>query len=295
MATLLLVSVVGFVAQLIDGAIGMAFGITATSVLLALSYSPAAASAIVHFAKIATGIASGAYHWKFGNVDRSALIKVAIPGALGAFVGAIVLSSVDLSASQPWTATVLIGLGLMLLIRFSRPEILGVQRRARARWLAPLGLVGGVVDATGGGGWGPIVTTTLTASRALTPRKAIGTTNTAEILVAIAASLGFLVGLGGSGIDWFAVTALVIGGVLAAPIAAKLVSVAPQRFLGLLTGGLVVLLNVRQLGVSLDLPVVGLAIALSIGALSWAAAIVVGVREHRLEQIADQKDPSGAD
>ena len=293
MMTVLLISVIGFVAQLIDGAIGMAFGITATSVLLALSYSPAAASAIVHFAKIATGIASGTFHWKFGNVDRAALVKVAIPGAVGAFVGAVVLSSIDLSAAQPWTASLLIGLGLMILIRFSRPEILGMQRRAQARWLAPLGLVGGVVDATGGGGWGPIVTTTLTASRALTPRRAIGTTNAAEVLVAIAASVGFVVGLGTSGIDWIAVAALVMGGILAAPIAAKLVSIAPQRLLGLLTGGLVIVLNVRQLGVSLDLPVEGIVAALLVAVVVWAIAIVAGVREHRLEKSRATRDDVG--
>jgi uncharacterized membrane protein YfcA len=129
---------------------------------------------------------------------------------------------------------------------------LGKKRRARARWLAPLGLVGGFIDATGGGGWGPVVTTSLTASNALAPRKAIGTTNTAEFVIAIAASIGFIIGIGAEEIPWDAVLALGIGGALAAPIAAWLVSKAPQRLLGIMVGNLIIALNVRQLNISFE-------------------------------------------
>jgi len=281
---LVLIAIVGFVAQLIDGAIGMAFGITSTTMLLIVGYGPALASAIVHLTEIGTSIASGAFHLRFGNVDRAALLKVAVPGGIGAFVGAMLLSSIDLSVARPWTATLLLGLGVVILLRFSRVAILGVTRRARARWLMPLGFAGGFVDATGGGGWGPIVTTTLTASNALTPRKAIGTANTAEVVVALAASAGFLIGLGASSIPWDAALALLVGGIIAAPIAAKLVSIAPQRILGLLTGTVIVLLNVYQLATAFDAPGGVVIAALVVSLLGCAVAVGAGVRVHLAEQ-----------
>ena len=252
MAVVLLVSIAGFVAQLIDGSMGMAFGIVSTTVLLLLAYNPAVASAIVHLSEIVTSLISGVSHIKAGNVDWQALLKVAIPGAIGSFVGAILLSSLDFSAARPWTAAILSLLGCLILFRFTRVSIFGKKRVARARWLAPLGLVGGFVDSTGGGGWGPVVTTTLTASNALVPRKAIGTTNTAEFIIAISASIGFILGLGTTNIPWDAVLALMIGGAMAAPIAAWLVSKAPQRILGVLVGNVVVTLNVRQLVVHFE-------------------------------------------
>ncbi len=286
MGLLVIIAVVGFVAQLIDGAIGMAFGITSTTLLLVIGYSPAVSSAVVHLTEIGTSIASGSFHLRYGNVDRAALLKVALPGGLGAFIGAMLLSSIDLSAASPWTAALLLALGIVILVRFSRTAILGPTRRARARWLMPLGFAGGFVDATGGGGWGPIVTTTLTASNALSPRTAIGTANTAEIVVAFAASGGFLLGIGAAGIPWDAVLALLIGGIIAAPIAAKLVSIAPQRILGLVTGTVIVLLNVRQLAVAMSAPVPVVAIGLGVAGLVCAALLVVGIRRHRIERRA---------
>lgn len=281
MATLVLISLVGMVAQLIDGALGMAFGITSTTMLLVIGYGPAVASAVVHLTEIGTSIASGAFHVRFGNVDRSALLRVAVPGGIGAFVGAVLLSSIDLSAARPWTAGLLLVLGIVILLRFSRTTILGVTRRARARWLMPLGLAGGFVDATGGGGWGPIVTTTLTASNALSPRRAIGTANTAEIVVSLAASAGFLVGLGTSSIPWDAALALLFGGLIAAPIAAKLVSMAPQRVLGLLTGTVIVVLNVYLLTTALDAPGVIVVGGVLVATAGCAVAVVSGVRKQR--------------
>lgn len=278
MWVLLLVSVAGFLAQLVDGAMGMAFGITSTTLLIFLAYNPAAASAIVHLVEIATSSISGISHIKFGNVDWHALVKVAVPGAVGAFVGALLLSSVDLSAARPWTASILLVLGGLVLYRFTRPIILGKKRRARARWLAPLGLVGGFIDSTGGGGWGPVVTTSLTASNALEPRKAIGTTNTAEFVIAIAASIGFMIGLGAEQIPWDAVIALLIGGALAAPIAAWLVSKAPQRLLGILVGNLIIALNIRQLSISFELPPVAAISAYVSVAIMLVITVVHGVK-----------------
>ena len=253
MAVVFLVSIAGFIAQLIDGSMGMAFGVVSTTVLILLAYNPAVASAIVHFSEIVTSLISGLAHIKAGNVDWQALLKVAIPGAIGSFLGAIFLSSIDFSAARPWTAAILSLLGFLILFRFTRVVIFGKKRLARARWLAPLGLLGGFVDSTGGGGWGPVVTTSLTASNALEPRKAIGTTNTAEFIIAVSASVGFVFGLGATSIPWDAVLALIIGGALAAPIAAWLVSKAPQRILGVLVGNVIVGLNLRQLVVHFEI------------------------------------------
>jgi hypothetical protein len=282
---LLLVSVAGFLAQLVDGAMGMAFGITSTTLLIFLAYNPAAASAIVHLVEIVTSSISGASHIRFGNVDWHALVKVAVPGAVGAFIGAMLLSSVDLSAAKPWTASILLVLGALVLYRFTRPIILGKKRRARARWLAPLGLVGGFIDSTGGGGWGPVVTTSLTASNALEPRKAIGTTNTAEFVVALAASIGFLIGLGAEQIPWDAVVALLIGGALAAPIAAWLVSKAPQRLLGILVGNLIIALNVRQLSISFDFPPAAAIGSYSAIAILGLVSVIYGVKLLKLDKL----------
>jgi uncharacterized membrane protein YfcA len=252
MWVLLLVSVAGFMAQLIDGSMGMAFGVSATSLLLLLAYSPAAASAIVHLAEVATTAVSGLSHIKFGNVHWPTLLKIAVPGSLGAFVGAMLLSNLDLSAARPWTSGILLVLGLVIVVRFIKKRRERAPRRGRKRWLVPLGLVGGFVDSTGGGGWGPVVTTSLTVSSVLEPRKAIGTTNTAEFVVALSASVGFLLGLGSSAIPWDAVVALLIGGVFAAPIAAWLVTRVPQQLLGLVVGFLIVFLNTRQLSLTFE-------------------------------------------
>jgi uncharacterized membrane protein YfcA len=278
---LLLVSVAGFFAQLIDGSMGMAFGVSATSLLLLLAYNPAAASAIVHLAEVATTAVSGVSHIRFGNVHWPTLLKIAIPGSLGAFVGAVLLSNLDLSAARPWTSGILLALGIVIIARFVRVRVQKPGRYGRKRWLVPLGLVGGFVDSTGGGGWGPVVTSSLTASRVLEPRKAIGTTNTAEFLVALSASVGFLLGLGSSAIPWDAVIALIIGGVLAAPLAAWLVTKVPQQMLGLVVGFVIVLLNTRQIAVSVDAPAGVLWTLLALVAVAGIVTVVTVVRRRK--------------
>jgi len=278
---LLLVSVAGFFAQLIDGSMGMAFGVSATSLLLLLAYNPAAASAIVHLAEVATTAVSGVSHIRFGNVHWPTLLKIAIPGSLGAFVGAVLLSNLDLSAARPWTSGILLALGIVIIARFVRVRVQKPGRYGRKRWLVPLGLVGGFVDSTGGGGWGPVVTSSLTASRVLEPRKAIGTTNTAEFLVALSASVGFLLGLGSSAIPWDAVIALIIGGVLAAPLAAWLVTKVPQQMLGLVVGFVIVLLNTRQIAVSFEVPGGVLWTLLALVAVAGIVTVVAVVRRKK--------------
>ena len=229
MQTLLLLAVVGFAAQLVDGALGMAYGVTSTTLLLVIGASPAAASASVHLAEIGTTLASGLSHWRFGNVDWKVVVKVGIPGAIGAFLGATLLSNLSSEAARPLMSGILLALGLYVLLRFTfralpKPD---VSRPLRLPFLAPLGLFGGFIDATGGGGWGPVGTPALLASGRMEPRKVIGTIDTSEFLVSISASVGFFIGLGSQGFDLGWVLALLVGGLIAAPVAAWLVRIMP--------------------------------------------------------------------
>ncbi|MBL8931031.1 MAG: sulfite exporter TauE/SafE family protein [Kineosporiaceae bacterium] len=288
MHKLVLLALVGLGAQLVDGSLGMAYGVTSSTLLLALGTSPAAASATVHLAEIGTTLISGASHWKFGNVDWAVVLKVGLPGAVGAFAGATVLSHLDTSVAKPLMSMVLLTLGLYVLIRFTvrglRHDRLG--HPLRARFLAPLGLFAGFVDATGGGGWGPVGTPAILASGRLEPRRVIGSIDTSEFLVALAASLGFLAALGTQGIELTWVLGLLIGGAIAAPIAAWLVRHLPPRVLGSAVGGLIVLTNTRTLlhsdWVEASSPVMWTVYAL-IWTL-WAGAVAYSVREHRAGQ-----------
>ena len=159
MKTLITFVLVGFGAQLVDGTLGMAYGVTSTTLLLAAGYAPAAASAAVHLAEIGTTLASGASHWKFGNVDWPIVLKIGVPGAVGAFAGATFLSSLTTDAAAPWMAGILFLLGAYLLLRFStKLPTLRLDAPPRKRFLTPLGLFAGFIDATGGGGWGPVAT-----------------------------------------------------------------------------------------------------------------------------------------
>ncbi len=253
MGSLLLIALAGFGASFVDGALGMGFGVTSSTLLIAVGLTPALASASVHLAKLGTAAASGAAHYRFGNVDWAGVRRIGIPGAIGAFVGATVLSNISAKAALPFTGTLLLVLGIYIVIRFVRgraprrkPGVPGL------RLMVPLGLIGGFVDATGGGGWGPVTTPTLMADGRLTPARVIGTVNTAEFIVALAASLGFLVGLGTAGIDLGIVLALLIGGVIAAPIAAYVVRHLNARILGVVVGNFICLLNARILLGALD-------------------------------------------
>ncbi|MGW0216032.1 sulfite exporter TauE/SafE family protein [Micromonospora chokoriensis] len=283
MRKLLVLALVGLVAQLIDGSLGMAYGLTSSTLLLVAGVAPAAASASVHLAEIGTTLAAGVAHWRFGNVDWRVVTRIALPGAIGAFAGATVLSSISTEAAAPWMAAILFTLGAYLLVRFSRPLRTGrVGGRLRGRFLGPLGLVAGFVDATGGGGWGPVATPALLVSGRMEPRKVIGSVDTAEFVVAGAASVGFLIGLGTEGFLLPTVAALLVGGLIAAPLAAWLVRVVPAQLLGAAVGGVIVLTNARTLIRSADLddgpvrPIVYILLA-----AGWLAALVLAVRALR--------------
>jgi hypothetical protein len=249
MRSLVLLGLVGLVAQLVDGSLGMAYGVTSSTMLLAVGMAPAASSAAVHFSEIGTTLVSGASHWKFGNVDWRTVGILALPGGVGAFFGATYLSSLDGDTAKPWVALLLTALGFYVLYRFlrlggRRPEF---KARPSALFLAPMGVVAGVVDAIGGGGWGPVGTTSLLSSGRLEPRKVVGSIDTSEFVVAVGASLGFLVGLGSQGINFAWALALLAGGAIAAPVAAWIVRRLAPRVLGVAAGGFIVLTNAKTM------------------------------------------------
>ncbi len=210
MRKLLLLALVGLGAQLVDGSLGMAYGVTSTTLLLAVGASPAAASATVHLAEIGTTLASGVSHWRFGNVHWGVVAKIGIPGAVGAFAGATLLSNLDTSVAAPGMSLILLALGVYVLVRFTvrglRTDRLG--QPLRTRFLGPLGLFAGFIDASGGAGWGPVGTPAILASGRLEPRTVIGSIDASEFLVSVAASAGFLRALGSQGINLAWVLAL---------------------------------------------------------------------------------------
>jgi uncharacterized membrane protein YfcA len=288
MQVLLVLLAVGFLAQLIDGALGMAYGTTSTSLALAAGLAPATASATVHMAELGTTLASGVSHRRFGNIDWRTVKGVGLTGAAGAFLGAVVLSSISAELAEPWMAAVLLVLGVYILCRFSlgAPPRLKARSGVRGRYLAPLGFGAGFVDATGGGGWGPALTPALLASGRMEPRKVVGSVDTSEFLVAFAASIGFLIALGSQGIAWSFLGALLAGGLVAAPVAAWLVRKITAGLLGAAVGGMIVLTNVRTLFEALDLEAGARGpVYLSILA-AWILGIALVVRRHRRNGIS---------
>lgn len=235
---------VGFVAQMIDGALGMAYGVSSTTVLLSLGISPSVASASVHAAEVVTTGVSGLSHLKFGNVDRAIVPRLIVPGVVGGVVGAYLLTSIPGSTIKPFVAAYLALMGVLILWKAVRHA----PRRDVRSHLVPLGLVGGFCDAVGGGGWGPIVTSTLVA-RGKDPRFTIGTVSATEFFVALAQSVTFLftIGFRHGGI----IAGLLVGGALAAPLAAWVCARVPTRTMMLLVGFLVVGLSIRTMVLTL--------------------------------------------
>ncbi|MFV2178460.1 sulfite exporter TauE/SafE family protein [Actinomadura sp. LOL_016] len=293
MRSFVVLALVGLGAQLVDGSLGMAYGVTSTTLLLAAGTSPAAASATVHLSEIGTTLASGAAHWRFGNVDWKVVFKVGIPGAVGAFAGATFLSRLSTEAAAPVMSLILLALGVYVLVRFTRrgPSTANLGKPLRRRFLAPLGVVAGFVDASGGGGWGPVGTPALLASGRMEPRKVIGTIDTSEFLVAVAASLGFLTGLGTAGVNASWAAALLLGGLVAAPIAAWLVRHLPPAVLGAAVGGLIIVTNARTLLRS-DWIDASDPVRYSVYAVLyaiWAAALGYSIRRYRDERRAEKE------
>ncbi len=285
MRKLILLGFAGLLAQLIDGALGMAYGVSSTTILLTAGLAPAVVSASVHMAELGTTLASGTAHWRFGNVEWRTVALMTFPGFAGAFAGAVVLSNLSAELAKPVIAVFLFSLGVYILVRFSRPLRDRPEARRRALpwfFLSPLGLFAGFMDAAGGGGWGPIGTPALLSSGRMEPRKVVGSVDTGEFLVSLGASIGFLVALPLTSINFGFVGALLAGGLIAAPIAAWLVRKLPAAILGTAVGGVIVLTNAKTFGEELGVSGGGLAaayVALAIVALGSLALAVLRDRE----------------
>jgi uncharacterized protein len=243
----ILLGAIGFAAQLIDGALGMAFGVISSSALLSFGLPPAQASAIVHTAEIfTTGASAGSHIWH-RNVDWRLVARLGIAGVLGAVLGAWVLSNVDAAAARPFVAAYLCLVGVFILFKAWR---LAPARDAPGPWVGPIGFVAGFLDASGGGGWGPVATSTLIGS-GHTPRMTVGSVNTTEFFVTTAAATTFFVELGAA--PWKELLALVIGGALAAPLGGFAVKRIPARVLMVVVGCVVIALSGWQIARALKI------------------------------------------
>ncbi len=226
----LLFCLAGFIAQLIDGTLGMAYGVSCTTFLLHLGVPPALASASVHTAEVFTTGVSGLSHIYLKNVDKSLFLRLAIPGVIGAVIGAFLLSKVlNGDMVKPFIAAYLMILGVLIIVKSIREPLF----KDEIRNVSSLGFFGGLLDAIGGGGWGPVVTTNI-IQRGKTPKMTIGTVNTAEFFVAFFSTGVFLFFLGMEG--WKTILGLIIGGVVAAPVGPILIRFIRPRFLMLLVG-----------------------------------------------------------
>ncbi len=242
---ILLFVLVGFLAQMVDGAIGMAYGLIATSVLLSMSVSPSVASASVHAAEMFTTGASGLAHWRAGNVVARLMWRLAVPGMLGGVLGAYVLTDLPVAIMKLVVTAYLVIMGLVILWRALRGPTPPPTKPPR---VTLLGFGGGFLDAIGGGGWGPLVTSTL-IGRGNVARTSIGSTNAAEFFVATAITAVFVATIGLE--LWPVILGLVLGGVLAAPLAALVTKKLPERPLMIIVGTVITLLSLRNLAIQL--------------------------------------------
>ena len=231
----LLFCLAGFIAQIIDGTLGMAYGVSCSTILLQLGISPAVASASVHTAEVFTTGVSGLSHLYFKNVDKHLFIRLAIPGIIGAMLGAFLLAKIlDGNVVKPFVAAYLLILGILILIKSIREPLF----KDEIKRVAPLGFFGGLLDAIGGGGWGPVVTSNI-IHRGKTPQMTIGTVNTAEFFVAFFSTGVFLFFLGLEG--WKIILGLILGGVLAAPVGPYLIKFIRPRALMFIVGIFIIL------------------------------------------------------
>jgi uncharacterized membrane protein YfcA len=237
----LMLFAIGFFAQLIDGALGMAYGIISNTALLTMGIPPAQASALIHTAEIFTTGASAASHIYHRNIDWRLVRRIGIAGVLGAILGAWILSNMDVTAARRYVYAYLLLMGIYILVKSTR---IALARQTPARWTPPLGFAGGFLDASGGGGWGPVLTSTLIGS-GHAPRQTVGSVNATEFFVTVAASATFFVELGATSLQHL--VPLLLGGVLAAPLGGWAVKYLPARALMTAVGVVIVTLSVWQL------------------------------------------------
>jgi uncharacterized membrane protein YfcA len=254
--TLLVFALAGFVASFVDGALGMGFGPTSASILMASGLAPQAVSASVNIAKVVTGLAAGLSHWRFRNLDRTLVLKLAVPGCLGALLGVTVLSNVSGATLRPYLAMLLTLVGIRILVRFAQPmtptqrdvvtapDSLKKTIQYDPRGVKTAAFVGGITNGLIGA-WGPVVTPFL-LHRGVRPRYAIGCVNTAEIAVASTSAFSIIGAMGSAGVSGTLVLALLVGGVAAAPLAAWTTRRIPTRPMGIAVATLLLLTNARE-------------------------------------------------
>jgi len=299
MRSLIIFTFVGLGAQIVDGALGMAFGVTASTLLVLSGVASAQASAAVHLAEVGTTFASGLSHWKFKNIDWQIVLRLGVPGAIGAFLGATVLSSLSTENAAPVMAVILLGIGVYVLLRFSLripPAIRSGSTPHTAKFLVPLGVFGGFIDASGGGGWGPVTTSTLLSRGKTAPRTVIGSVSASEFLVAISASLGFLVGLREEFLDNVPIVlGLALGGVIAAPFAAWLVSRVSPALLGTAVGGVIVLTNSQKLVKFFEVHSPWSTIIYTVIVAAWAGLVFAARRASKAPEFVPAELEADAD
>ena len=248
--SILLYILVGFIAQMIDGALGMAYGVSSNTFLLSLGIPPAAASASVHMAEVVTTGISGFSHWRLGNVDWKLVRRLLIPGVIGGVAGAYLLTSIDGNVVKPYIAAYLLFMGGVIIYKAftiqprTKPD---EYHGPRISWL---GLLGGFCDAIGGGGWGPVVTSTLVA-RGKYARTTIGSVNFSEFFVTLSQSVVFVLTLSLTDY-WQIILGLLIGGGIAAPLAARMTKNLPLKALMIMVGVLIILLSIRTIFLALN-------------------------------------------
>jgi len=235
--------VVGLVCGFIDSALGMGYGVSATAIFVSFGIAPAVASASVHTAEGFVDVASALSHWKLGNLERGLFYRLVIPGVLGAILGALFLSWISLSFAKPFVSFILLSMGVLILFRFLRKELL-MQKKIPKKLFPLLGFVAAFIDVSGGGGWGPIVTPIFILGGS-EPRKAVGTVEITEPVISFTAMIVFGLTLGFESFLWPIVIPVMLGGFILTPIAAWVSKKAPKRILGVLVGSWLIFLNAK--------------------------------------------------
>jgi len=236
-----------FLAELVDGGLGMGFGVSLTTLLLSSGVGTAIASASVHFTEIATTLFSGVSHFKFGNVDKRIFVTLAISGVIGGSIGAFFAVKLqDITIIRPIISSIMLLMGLLIIVKYIRKRDILQQEYAtpHKKHLIPLGLFASFVDAIGGGGWGPISTPVLVVNNAH-PTKAIGSVNFAEFFVTLSISVTFFLTL--PEIRWEIIIPMTIGGIITAPVAALITKSLPHKVLGIFVGMLIIFLSLRTI------------------------------------------------
>lgn len=273
-----LIALAGALAQFVDGLLGMGYGVSAATLLMALGIAPAVISATVHAAELPSAAVSTLAHARHGNIDRRIALPLAAGGVVGGILGALALSQFASGDVKPFVALVLLGLGIRMLVCAVMGRRPKAGRELSARRLAIVGLIGGSLDAFGGGGWGPTCTSVLMTGDGREPRRLIGSVNCAEVATTAAIVVTLALRLGGEPFAWMTALPLLIGGVIAAPLAARVCAKVNARVLQAGVGTTLVALNASVIAGALGADAVRPAL------WSVSAIAALGVTAHALYQ-----------